>query len=95
LGIGQTANGGIGLHSGKNLVTKAQKDIIEAALKLSKAKESLSNINNAQVVLDAYSKNLFGAKKGVDGLSKASSGGGSGGGGAAEASNELTDALEA
>lgn len=95
LGIGQTANGGIGLHSGKNLVTKAQKDIVEAALKLSKAKESLSNINNAQVVLDAYSKNLFGAKKGVDGLSKASSGGGSGGGGAAEASNELTDALEA
>lgn len=95
LGIGQTASGGIGLHSGKNLVTKAQKDIIEAALKLSKAKESLSNINNAQVVLDAYSKNLFGAKKGVDGLSKASSGGGSGGGGAAEASNELTDALEA
>lgn len=95
LGIGQTANGGIGLHSGKNLVTKAQKDIIEAALKLSKAKESLSDINNAQVVLDAYSKNLFGAKKGVDGLSKASSGGGSGGGGAAEASNELTDALEA
>lgn len=95
LGIGQTASGGIGLHSGKNLVTKAQKDIIEAALKLSKAKESLSDINNAQVVLDAYSKNLFGAKKGVDGLSKASSGGGSGGGGAAEASNELTDALEA
>lgn len=95
LGIGQTASGGIGLHSGENLVTKAQKDIIEAALKLSKAKESLSNINNAQVVLDAYSKNLFGAKKGVDGLSKASSGGGSGGGGAAEASNELTDALEA
>lgn len=95
LGIGQTANGGIGLHSGENLVTKAQKDIVEAALKLSKAKESLSNINNAQVVLDAYSKNLFGAKKGVDGLSKASSGGGSGGGGAAEASNELTDALEA
>lgn len=95
LGIGQTASSGIGLHSGKNLVTKAQKDIIEAALKLSKAKESLSNINNAQVVLDAYSKNLFGAKKGVDGLSKASSGGGSGGGGAAEASNELTDALEA
>ena len=91
LGIGQTASGGIGLHSGENLVTKAQKDIIEAALKLSKAKESLSNINNAQVVLDAYSKNLFGAKKGVDGLSKASSGGG----GAAEASNELTDALEA
>lgn len=95
LGIGQTASGEIGLHSGKNLVTKAQKDIIEAALKLSKAKENLSNINNAQVVLDAYSKNLFGAKKGVDGLSKASSGGGSGGGGAAEASNELTDALEA
>lgn len=95
LGIGQTASGGIGLHSGKNLVTKAQKDIIEAALKLSKAKENLSDINNAQVVLDAYSKNLFGAKKGVDGLSKASSGGGSGGGGAAEASNELTDALEA
>ena len=95
LGIGQTASGGIGLHSGENLVTKAQKDIVEAALKLSKAKESLSDINNAQVVLDAYSKNLFGAKKGVDGLSKASSGGGSGGGGAAEASNELTDALEA
>ena len=95
LGIGQTASGGIGLHSGENLVTKAQKDIVEAALKLSKAKESLNDINNAQVVLDAYSKNLFGAKKGVDGLSKASSGGGSGGGGAAEASNELTDALEA
>lgn len=96
LGIGQTASGGIGLHSGENLVTKAQKDIIEAALKLSKAKESLNDINNAQVVLDAYSKNLFGAKKGIDGLSKASSGGGSGGsGGAAEASNELTDALEA
>lgn len=97
LGIGQTASGGIGLHSGENLVTKAQKDIIEAALKLSKAKESLSNINNAQVVLDAYSKNLFGAAKAVNGLGKASSGGGSGGsgGGAAEKSNELTDALEA
>ena len=97
LGIGQVASGGVGSYSGATITGEAKKAIAEAALKLADAKENLSNINDAQVVLDAYSKSLFNAKKGIDGLGKASSGGGSGGssGGAAEASNELTDALEA
>lgn len=98
LGLGGTSSTSLSATAQEALDSIGASTLEEAQGMLDDLDGQIADLDKLSSSLEAYKSQLVSTTNLMDGLSKASSGGSGGGGGsggAAEASNELTDALEA
>lgn len=98
LGLGGTSSTSLSATAQETLDSIGASTLAEAQGMLDDLDGQIADLDKLSSSLEAYKSQLVSTTNLMDGLSKASSGGSGGGGGsggAAEASNELTDALEA
>ena len=98
LGLGGTSSTSLSATAQEALDSIGASTLKEAQGMLDDLDGQIADLDKLSSSLEAYKSQLVSTTNLMDGLSKASSGGSGGGGGsggAAEASNELTDALEA
>lgn len=98
LGLGSTSSTSLSATAQEALDSIGASTLEEAQGMLDDLDGQIADLDKLSSSLEAYKSQLVSTTNLMDGLSKASSGGSGGGGGsggAAEASNELTDALEA